>query len=406
MKNPRLFRRLVFTFALLLLGGAQSACSLFSVQPEDSVQPQPQPQPELDLSMTGFRYEIPLPQYSSLTIATETRIQSGSATEVVREIPSGFSLQSFVEKIFSGSVKTQPAVPQDALDVASIKPPTTEVPVDLTSARQKSRFCARVNNRLSSITYQKCMDVNLEPTGFYSAQGRPIMISHFAQLGGISPTGRVLLIGGVHGDELSSVSIVFEWMEYLRVHHDGEFVWNVVPVMNPDGLFMQEPSRTNAHGVDLNRNLPTSDWKNTALAYWRDKADSTPRKYPGPAAGSEPETRWLMDEIDKFQPDMIITVHAPYNLIDYDAPSRKNAPRRFGLLKGGLLGTYPGSLGNYAGVKRGIPVVTIELPSSNKAMSVIQAHDMWSDMVEWLEKTIPLENQRFSQSRYYVEAKK
>ncbi len=406
MKNPRLFRRLVFTFALLLLGGAESACSLFSVQPDDSIQVQPQPQPELDLSMTGFRYEIPLPQSSSSKIATETRIQPGSATEVVREIPSGFSLQSFVEKIFSGSVKTQPAVPQDAQDVASIKPPAAEVPVDLTSARQKSRFCARVNNRLSSITYQKCMDVNLEPTGFYSAQGRPIMISHFAQLGGISPTGRVLLIGGVHGDELSSVSIVFEWMEYLRVHHDGEFVWNVVPVMNPDGLFMQEPSRTNANGVDLNRNLPTSDWKNTALTYWRDKADSTPRKYPGPGAGSEPETRWLMDEIDKFQPDMIITVHAPYNLIDYDAPSRKNAPRRFGLLKGGLLGTYPGSLGNYAGVKRGIPVVTIELPSSNKAMSVIQAHDMWSDMVEWLEKTIPLENQRFSQSRYYVEAKK
>jgi protein MpaA len=250
------------------------------------------------------------------------------------------------------------------------------------------------------------MDVNLESTGFYSTQGRPIMISRFAQLGGITPTGRVLLIGGVHGDELSSVSIVFEWMEYLRAHHDGEFVWNVVPVMNPDGLFEQEPSRTNANGVDLNRNLPTADWQNAALAYWRDKADSTPRKFPGPAAGSEPETRWLMDEIDTFQPDMIITVHAPYNLIDYDAPSRKNAPRRFGLLKGGLLGTYPGSLGNYAGVKRGIPVVTIELPSSNKAMSIIQAHDMWSDMVEWLEKTIPLENQRFSQKRFYVEAKK
>jgi hypothetical protein len=402
MKNPRLFRRLVFTFALLLLGGAQSACSLFRVQPDDSVQAEP----GIDLSMTGFRYKIPLPQYSSSAIVAETPIQSDSATEVAREIPSGFTLQSFVEKIFYGGVKTKPAAPQDTQDVVSIKPPAAEVPVDLTNARQKSRFCARVNNRLSSITYQKCMDVNLESTGFYSAQGRPIMISRFAQLSGVSPTGRVLLIGGVHGDELSSVSIVFEWMEYLRVHHDGEFVWNVVPVMNPDGLFKQEPSRTNANGVDLNRNLPTSDWKNTALAYWRNKAGSAPRKFPGPAAGSEPETRWLMDEIDKFQPDMIITVHAPYNLIDYDAPSRKNAPRRFGLLKGGLLGTYPGSLGNYAGVKRGIPVVTIELPSSNKAMSVVQAHDMWSDMVEWLEITIPLENQRFSKSRYYVEAKK
>jgi len=402
MKNLRLFRRLAFTFALLLIGGAQSACSMFSAPPNNSGQVKTNIAPR----MMSFRYEIPASQYASSTILSEAQIQSDSATGVVREIPVGFTLQSFVERIFSGSVKTKPAVPQDAQEVASIKPPITETPVDLTSARQKSRFCARVNNRLASISYQKCTDINLEPTGFYSAQGRPIMISRFAQLSGISPTGRVLLIGGVHGDELSSVSIVFEWMEYLRVHHDGAFIWNVVPVMNPDGLFKQEPGRVNANGVDLNRNLPTSDWQNTALAYWRDSADSSPRKFPGPAAGSEPETRWLMDEIDTFQPDMIITVHAPYNLIDYDAPNRENAPRRFGLLKGGLLGTYPGSLGNYAGVKRGIPVVTIELPSSNKAMSISQAHDMWSDMVAWLEKTIPLENQRFSRNRYYVDAKK
>jgi len=398
MKIPRLIRQLSLTLALLLLASIQSACSLFSVKSGDN-------QSQADLSMTGFRYEVPVPQYSSPVVVTGTRVQSGAEPDATEQMPSGFKLQSFVEKIFSLGDKSATEPRQDMQEYASIKLPAPDTPYDINSQKQKSAFCARVNNRLSSISYQKCMDVNLVTSGFNSVHGQPIMISRFDQLGDVAPTGRVLLIGGVHGDELSSVSIVFEWMEYLRVHHDGEFVWNVVPVMNPDGLFKETPARTNANGVDLNRNMPTADWQNTALAYWRDRTQSAPRKFPGPLPGSEPETRWLIDAIDKFQPDMIITVHAPYNLIDYDAPSRKNAPRRFGRLKGGLLGTYPGSLGNYAGVKRGIPVVTIELPSSGTAVSVIQAHDMWSDMVKWLEKTIPLENKRFSQDRYYAEVK-
>jgi len=399
MRISRLFRRLAYLLVLSFLSSTQSACSLFGVYSDTEQQ-----KPKSKLTFTGFRYEIPSPNYSMPVIVTETRVQASTEGE---SASMGFKLQSFVEKIFLGGEKSQvdrsQADPEKVTqDFASIKLPDTEKPSKVAKKHQ-SDFCARINNRLSSIDYHKCMSIRLESTGHVSAQGDPIMISRFAQLGGIVPTGRVLLIGGVHGDELSSVSIVFEWMEYLRVHHDGEFVWSVVPVMNPDGLFKNKPSRTNANSVDLNRNMPTTDWQDTALAYWRDKAKSAPRKYPGPAAGSEPETRWLIDEIDKFQPDMIITVHAPYNLIDYDAPSRKNAPRRFGNLKGGLLGTYPGSLGNYAGVKRGIPVVTIELPSSNKAISVIQAHDMWSDMLEWLGNTIPLENQRFQDNRHYAE---
>lgn len=400
MRISRLFRRLAYLLVLLFLGGTQSACSLFGVYSDTDPQ-----KPESKLTFTGFRYEIPSPNYSVPVIVTETRVQTDPERENAGEAPLGFKIQSFVQKLFSGEGDSRADQSQATRDLASIKLPDTARP-SATVKKDQSEFCARINNRLSSIDYHKCMSIRLESTGHVSAQGDPIMISRFAQLGGIVPTGRVLLIGGVHGDELSSVSIVFEWMEYLHVHHDGEFIWSVVPVMNPDGLFKKKPSRTNANGVDLNRNMPTTDWQETALAYWRDKAKSAPRKYPGPAAGSEPETRWLIDEIDKFQPDMIITVHAPYNLIDYDAPSRKNAPRRFGKLKGGLLGTYPGSLGNYAGVKRGIPVVTIELPSSNKAISVIQAHDMWSDMLEWLGNTIPLENQRFQNNRHYAETQR
>jgi protein MpaA len=316
---------------------------------------------------------------------------------------NGFRLQPFVDKLFFGSKEPEPDLIEVPQDFASIKIPEAKAPVKVQAKNVQTDFCTRISYRLSSIHYRECMAVNLRPTGYYSALGEPILVSHFGKVDGVTPTGRVLLIGGTHGDELSSVSIVFEWIKFLRSYHDGEFVWNVVPVMNPDGLFIDEPTRTNANGVDLNRNMPTSDWQRSALAYWLDRAKSSPRKFPGFSAASEPETRWLVHQIDQFQPDMIIAVHAPYNLIGYDAPSRKNAPRRFGQLSSGMLGNYPGSLGNYAGIKRGIPVVTIELPSANTSISVAQAHNMWSDMLEWLENTIPLENQRFVESRHYAE---
>lgn len=377
---------------ILVLGVTQSACSIFGFGDD------PQSNPVSRETTNSFRLEIPRPVYSDSDDASEL---AGSASS---RLPSGFQLKSFVENIFAERIKTTPSqINQNTKQLASIKRPgQSDSLINQRSSEQK-RFCQKIDRRLSSITMQDCMATPLKLTGHQSSLGEPIFHSEFESLTGTTPTGRVMLIGGVHGDELSSVSIVFEWMNFLRNNHDGAFIWDVVPVMNPDGFFAARASRTNANGVDLNRNMPTSDWSGSALHYWRERTQSAPRKFPGNSPGSEPETRWLVREIDRFQPDMIVTVHAPYNLIDYDAPSRKNAPRRFGRVKGGLLGTYPGSLGNYAGVKRGIPVVTIELPSANKAMSEVQAHDMWSDMLTWLEKTIPVENKRFQKNRRYAD---
>ncbi|MCP3951903.1 MAG: murein peptide amidase A, partial [Desulfobacterales bacterium] len=206
MRISRLFRRLAYLIVLLFLGGTQSACSLFDVYSGAEQQ-----KPESRLTFTGFRYEIPSPNYPTPVIVTETRVQASSEVE---KAAMGFKLQSFVEKIFLGGGKSpvdqSQADPAKATrDVASIKLPDTDRPT-ATVKKLKSNFCARINNRLSSIDYHECMSIRLEPTGHVSAQGDPIMISRFRQLGGTVPTGRVLLIGGVHGDELSSVSIVFE----------------------------------------------------------------------------------------------------------------------------------------------------------------------------------------------------
>ena len=392
MRTHHIHYRMVKLLLLLILVGAQSACSLFSIGDRqlESVSRD---------TADGFRLEVPRPAYTVSVDASELNNNTSN------RLPSGFYLKSFIENVFAERVKSDQPASHDDQHVASIKRPTLVTSTKDDRSEEQTRFCQKVDHRLSSITLQDCMATKLVLTDHQSSRGEPIFRSRFESLTGVTPTGRVMLIGGVHGDELSSVSIVFEWMNFLRANHDGEFVWDVIPVMNPDGFFAAKASRTNANGVDLNRNMPTSDWAGSALHYWQERTHSAPRKYPGESPGSEPETRWLVQEIDRFQPDMIVTVHAPYNLIDYDAPSRKNAPRRFGRVKGGLLGTYPGSLGNYAGVKRGIPVVTIELPSANQAMSEVQAHDMWADMLSWLEKTIPLENQRFEKNRRYAKLK-
>ena len=43
-------------------------------------------------------------------------------------------------------------------------------------------------------------------------------------------------LGGIHGDELSSVSIVFGWLDSLDKYRSGLFHWRIAPLINPDGL--------------------------------------------------------------------------------------------------------------------------------------------------------------------------
>jgi hypothetical protein len=246
-------------------------------------------------------------------------------------------------------------------------------------------ICQRISDKLASVGNRECTSLNMQPSGHRSVGGTPLLIKEYPPLGQRQPQARILLVGGTHGDELASISIVFKWMHTLEKHHSGLFHWRVNPLMNPDGALQKKHSRTNANGVDLNRNFasPNGGLK-AALEYWRDKTKRNKRRYPGPYPLSEPETIWLHQEIEEFKPDVVIAVHAPYSLVDYDAPDRNNAPRQIGHLYKNLMGTYPGSLGNFAGIHLGVPVVTLELPHAGIMPSKRQISRLWTDLVRWL----------------------
>jgi hypothetical protein len=246
--------------------------------------------------------------------------------------------------------------------------------------------CKRIGQKLGSVGINDCLDINLRATNGRTVKNAPILVKEYPPLEKVSSLGKVLLIGGIHGDEYSSVSIVFKWMKILSDHHSGLFHWNIIPVLNPDGLLRKKSQRMNENDVDLNRNFPVERWDDAALKYWIEKAHKNPRRYPGKKPLSESESSWLVRYINEFKPDVIVAVHAPHGIVDYDGP--RDAPHKLGRLYLNLLGTYPGSLGNYAGIQREIPVVTIELPYAGIMPTDKEINSIWRDMVKWLTENI------------------
>ncbi len=247
--------------------------------------------------------------------------------------------------------------------------------------------CRALGQKLASVSKAGCEQAGLIAAA-QSVQQKPILLRDYPARTGTPATRRVLLVGGIHGDELSSVSIVFQWMQ-KQLGRGGalKFHWHVVPCLNPDGLLRQKSTRVNARGVDLNRNFDTPDWSRNALNYWQKRTKNDPRRYPGARAQSEPEVRWLASEIESFKPAAIIQVHAPYGVLDYDGP--RTPPRKIGFLDLRQLGTYPGSLGNYAGLKLKLPTITLELPKAGALPSTTQNAALWDDLLVWLDQNVP-----------------
>ena len=267
-----------------------------------------------------------------------------------------------------------------------------EPPAPLPSELISLDWCKTIGDRLFSVSAGFCERSGLQPSPATSIEGRALMrleqpprpprTSASVDYGTRVP--RIMMIGGIHGDELTSVSIVFKWMERLERTDASQLHWLIIPLANPDGLLKSPAQRMNARGVDLNRNFDTPDWSEKAMNYWVGRTSKDPRRFPGDSPVSEPETQWLQTEINRFRPDVIVSIHAPYGVLDFDGPAEE--PKRFGRLRLNRLGVYPGSLGNYGGVYKGVPVITIELPHATRMPSAREQEAIWQDMIKWIRQ--------------------
>jgi len=190
-----------------------------------------------------------------------------------------------------------------------------------------------------------------------SVQKRPIMC---LELGDGSDV--TLIMATIHGDEAAGTPLVRRLSWYLREHPellDGRKVV-LMAVANPDGLV--NDTRYNARGVDLNRNFEAANRINT--------------KQTGLLPLSEPEAVIIKQLIQTYKPDRIVSIHQRSEnnpaCIDYDGPASMLAKQmaNYCELPINRLGAQQGSLGSYAGVTLGIPIVTFEMwPADSKLSS-------------------------------------
>ncbi len=268
--------------------------------------------------------------------------------------------------------------------------------LNVSKDRTLAKYCNKLESSFKKYKWGEShcedMDWSYQRT---SVNGDPLLWMTFGEYNSdITKVETTLIMCGIHGDEITPIKFCFDVINYLKDVSKGKIVDRktgvtadltgkfviVAPLVNPDSYFKKYPTRTNANGVDVNRNFPTQDFAELALKRWEDHYRKDKRRFPGHKAGSEPETEFQVDMITHYNPDKILSVHSPLTMLDYDGPASIHT--------GGLVGSkanellikmseqakgyriknypfFPGSLGNYAGNERNIPTYTLELPTSD-----------------------------------------
>jgi hypothetical protein len=112
-----------------------------------------------------------------------------------------------------------------------------------------------------------------------SLERRPIEMRMFCDADPASSRADVLIIGGIHGDEVTSVDVARELSALMAADATNRFGRRVavIAVANPDGYARR--SRYNARGIDINRNFPAKNFRPSRLRPARSRALS-PKPQP------------------------------------------------------------------------------------------------------------------------------
>ncbi len=184
----------------------------------------------------------------------------------------------------------------------------------------------------------------------------------------------ILVIGVFHGDEPQGEYFIEEYIKNTQFNGKNKVFY--VPRLNSSS------TRKNLNGVDLNRNFPTKNWELN---------DENSNYFGGHTPNSEVETQFLVDLIDKNKFDAIITIHAPFKIINYDCSNNCKITPKLAEKISDILSypiqkeigyPTPGSFGTYCGVERHIPTITIEI---NEEIEPKSLKDKFFELFKYLE---------------------
>ncbi len=212
--------------------------------------------------------------------------------------------------------------------------------------------------------------------GTWSTVGTSRQGNAIEMLSAGSGAWRVLVIGGIHGNE-QGAPVGRAFASYVEDNPDvvpAGTQLRVITNVNPDGR--KAWTRGNAYGVDLNRNFPTQNWQGRLNS--KDAASRTCNG--GSSPGSEPETQAILSCLeDGF--DVVIAFYSPGGYIDYDgSASGYSIALRMSQASGMRLDSVKsqpyitGSLGTYVPERYGKPVISITLADDSRLTGpVLQA---------------------------------
>lgn len=172
----------------------------------------------------------------------------------------------------------------------------------------------------------------------------------------------IFILATIHGNEAAGTPLVRRLISHLQQNRELLTSRTVVllPIANPDGL--ANGTRFNAHNVDLNRNFIAANRRGDVQG--------------GSAALSEPEAYAIYQLTQQYSPNRIVSIHQPLACIDYDGPGQQlaNHMAQYCDLPVKRLGAKPGSLGSYAGITLGVPIITFEMLEND---SSLDSESLW-----------------------------
>lgn len=249
----------------------------------------------------------------------------------------GYVTLDYVKKdLYDKLSKTSPEKKYQFGDIAKFDMTAISVPiipsVTPTTANIYSLYDSLVTDYPGYVTRTDCSDADI-PLGITRPDylnGLPIYMYKFKPVvtrNNLSKHIKFYISTGTHA-ETQGMYTVYEFFkllcssyatnpDFMDLYSNVEFY--VIPVVSPWGL--DNKSRTNFNGVNINRNFPTKNWRTSDIG----------PDYGGPSAGSEYETKIVMYYLNQIQPQCAVdahtggmTIHGDFGSIGYNAQSEIN----------------------------------------------------------------------------------